>query len=227
MPSSLVLLFIFLGLSATSLEAAVWGLNMFTIVVASILLHEFGHAWGARVQGIAVNRVVLHGGGGFCEHRAAGAQASELIVIMGPLVNLALWALLSLGAWALSPSWSSAYASQEVIDAHFAAYAVRYEVIYWLETAAYLNLIFFALNMVPVQPLDGGKLVHLWLLRVVNERWAMAIAGGLGLVSALLWLPAMLAAYYYVGFLLLFMPSVLMHWEMLRAAGRIGRMRRR
>ncbi|MEL7164727.1 MAG: site-2 protease family protein [Pseudomonadota bacterium] len=227
MPSLGFLLFIFVGFSVGSVEDAAWALNMFAIVLTSILLHEPGHAWGARVQGVPVHRVVLHGGGGFCEHRAAGAHASELIVLMGPIVNLGLWALLSLAAYWLVPAWPGGEATDDAVAAHFAAHAARFEVIYWLQTAAYLNLMLFVMNMVPVQPLDGGKLAHLWLLRVLSERHAMAAAGGLGLVFSVLWLPAMVAAYYYVGFILLFMPSVRIHWEMLRAGARIGRMRRR
>ena len=45
-------------------------------------LHEMGHAWGALVQGVPVRRIMLHGGGGFCERaRSATAREDELIVI--------------------------------------------------------------------------------------------------------------------------------------------------
>ncbi|MEM6758646.1 MAG: site-2 protease family protein [Pseudomonadota bacterium] len=227
MPSLGFLLLLFVGFSATSVEAATWGLNMFAIVVASILLHELGHACGARVQGVPVHRVVLYGGGGFCQHRAAGARASEFIVLMGPIVNLALWAALSLFAFWLVPAWSGGEPTEAAIAAHFDTYAARFELIYWLETAADLNLMLFVLNMVPVQPLDGGKLAHLWLLRVVSEPRAMAVAGGVGLVCTVLWVPAMIAMYFYVGFILLFIPSLRGHWAMLRAGARLGRMWRR
>ena len=226
MPSTGFLLLLFVGLSAGSMDAMAWGLNMFAIVATSIFLHELGHAWGARVQGIKVHRIVLHGGGGFCEHRSAGAHASELIVVMGPLVNLALWAVLSLFAWAILPEFPSYEASEEAYDAFFAAHAARFEVIYWLETAAGINLMLFALNMIPVQPLDGGKLLHLWLLRVLPQDVALTVAGGFGLLCTLLWVPAMIGVYFYMGFVLLFMPSLRMHWEMLRGGVRLGRMRR-
>ena len=162
------------------------------------------------MQGSKVHRIVIHGGGGSCEHRRAGAYPSELIVLMGPLVNLALWAVLSLGAWSVLPDFPSYEASDEVWDAFFAAHAARFEVIYWLETAAEITLMLFILNMLPVQPLDGGKILHLWLLRVCT----------------LLWVPLMLGMYWYVGFVLLFFPSLRMHWQMLRSGVRLRRMDR-
>ena len=68
--------------------------------ITFIFLHELGHAWGCQVQGIPVRRIVLHGGGGFCEHTRSGTRTEqELIIAMGPLVNLALWALGSLVTW--------------------------------------------------------------------------------------------------------------------------------
>ena len=227
MPSTAFLLLLFVGLSAGSVEEMAWGLNMFAIVVVAIFLHELGHAWGAHVQGITVHRIVLHGGGGFCEHRSAGAYASELIVLMGPLVNLALWAVLSLGAWTMLPDFPGYEATDEVWEAFFAANATRFEVIYWLETAARINLMLFALNMIPVQPLDGGKLLHLLLLRVMRQDLALTVVGGFGLVCTLLWVPAMIGMYWYIGFVLLFFPSLRMHWEMLRGGARLRRLDRR
>lgn len=219
MPSTFFLLLVFVGIGASSPQAILDGVFLFAILIGSIFLHELGHAWGARVQGIEVQRIVLHGGGGYCQHRSAGAYASELIVLMGPLTNLALWAALSLGAhYALPvpPDWTPDAGSYGT-DAQWEAY-------YWLSTAASMNLMLFILNMVPVQPLDGGKLLHLWLLRVVPQQWALVIAGGLGLVAALLWLPLLLVAYFYIGFLLLFFPSLRIHWEMLKAGLRLDRM---
>ena len=222
-PSIFFLLFIFVGFSVGSAAELVDSLIFFGIVMGSILAHEFGHAWGARVQGIPVLRVVLYGGGGFCQHRSAGAWASELIVIMGPLVNLALWALLSLGSHVV---WSSVPDTATDAPGALAAYGARMEFGYWLWLAADINLVLFFLNMIPVQPLDGGKLLHLWLLRFLRQDHAMQIAGAVGLVFAVLWVPAMILVYFGFGFLLLFLPSIRMHWEMVRTRSRLRRIDR-
>ena len=39
----------------------------FLLIILAIFLHEFGHAWGTLVQGHDVKRVMIYGGGGFCE----------------------------------------------------------------------------------------------------------------------------------------------------------------
>ena len=223
MPSMGFLLLLFVGLSAGGMGSLVSGLAMFAIIVASILAHELGHAWGAKVQGVPVQRVVLHGGGGFCQHRSAGARASELIVIMGPLVNLALWAILSLASEVM---WSTMPTDANLVPGGLAAYQMQLEIGYWLWLASDLNLMLFLLNMIPVQPLDGGKLLHLWLLRVLSQESAMQITGAVGLVCTVLWIPAMILLYVTFGFVLLFFPSLRAHWAMLRGGARLNRLRR-
>ncbi|MEL7183640.1 MAG: site-2 protease family protein, partial [Pseudomonadota bacterium] len=95
-PSFFLLALIFVGI-----QPDIHSVVFFGMVALAIFLHEFGHAWGALVQGQPVRRVVLYGGGGFCEYaRAATPRERELMVAMGPLTNLALWALASLlGGW--------------------------------------------------------------------------------------------------------------------------------
>jgi len=126
----------------------------------------------------------------------------------GPIVNLALWAIGSLVAWWLA-GWIVQARDSTDIETAYLAY-------YYLQTFAWINLILFVLNLVPVQPLDGGKLLHLGLLRVLPEDASMRIAGGIGLVFAILWLPAMLMMYFQFGWMLLFFPPITVHWKMAR-----------
>ncbi len=195
----LVGLLIFMSLNSN----LVGGIMFAVMLVLAIFLHELGHAWGCRVQGIPVRRIKLYGGGGFCQHaRSTTRRESELIVIMGPLVNLALWALSGL-LW------------PQLVD--FArANAVMAEVTFYLYQFSLLNLFLFAMNMIPVQPLDGGKLFHLFLCRFLDPRKALRIAGGVGLVMAVLWIPAMIGMYIFAGFVLLFFPSIKAHYHMMR-----------
>ena len=69
-----------------------WALGIVAILLSSILLHELGHGWASEIQGVPVRRIVIHGGGGFCERkRSASAYEQEFIVAMGPIVNLVIW----------------------------------------------------------------------------------------------------------------------------------------
>lgn len=180
------------------------GLIFAAIIIASIFLHELGHAWGCLVQGIPVRRVVLHGGGGFCEHARSGTpREEELIIAMGPLVNLALWAICGIALWAME-TWL------------FISAAWWFEVTYWLYLAGFVNLMLFAFNLIPVQPLDGGKLLHLALLRLLPPGAAHRLTGAIGLVLSVAWYPAAVWLFLTVGFVLFFFPSPLLHWRMLR-----------
>ncbi|WP_299284534.1 site-2 protease family protein [uncultured Tateyamaria sp.] len=204
-PSILFLLFLIIGVHASGgAEAMMDGVIIAAILIGSILLHELGHAWGALVQGVRVSRITLHGAGGTCLHAAAPMRLSEFITVMGPLVNLALWAILSLLAEAI-------WATQATPGA-----GDQFQLAAWLWFAAELNLMLFILNMMPVQPLDGGKLAFFALSRALPDGRALQVAGALGLVFSLIWVPVMLVLFVTFGFVFLFLPSLRLHWSMLR-----------
>lgn len=178
--------------------ALMYDLLFVGMLIGSIFLHELGHAWGCKVQGIPVRRIMIHGGGGFCERgRSASYEQQELIVAMGPIVNLAIWAIASLAAPML-PLGTVAWA------------------LYWL---AMINLFLALFNLLPVHPLDGGKLFQLLLLRFLPAGTATRISGGLGLVIAVLWVPGMIWLFFNVGLVLFFFPPIRMHLQMLRLTG--------
>ncbi len=191
-PSLILLILVFVSFDRGA-EAFYYSAIYFGVLVGSIFLHEFGHAWGCLVQGVPVRRVMIFGGGGFCERaRSSTAHQDELIVAMGPIVNLVLWAVASLAV---------PYAAGDLA---------------WvLAVIARLNLFLALFNLIPVMPLDGGKLFHLLMLRLMPSRLATQVAGGVGLVFAVLWIPLMYVAWMQMGFVLLFFPPVMIHWRML------------
>jgi hypothetical protein len=80
----------FLLLSFDSLRRAIDALIIVALTVIAMFLRDVGYALGATVQGIAVRRVVIFGGGCFCEHRASSYKKDKPIVAMGPIASLAL-----------------------------------------------------------------------------------------------------------------------------------------
>jgi stage IV sporulation protein FB len=190
----LPLIFIAIG----DMEYIQYSLTFVALLIGSIFLHELGHAMACRAQGVPVRRIVLHGGGGFCEHvGATTARQQELIVAMGPVVNLVIWAIASLVA--------------PMLDAGMLRWAVH-----WLAT---INLFLALFNLLPVQPLDGGKLFRLGLMRLCTPLTATRIAGTVGFVFSILWLPGMLWLYLNVGLVLLFFPPIKLHYQMMRLKG--------
>jgi len=179
-------------------------------IILAIFLHEMGHAWANIVQGIPVRRVMIHGGGGFCESgQSATAYQREFIVAMGPIVNAALWAICSLAYMRITHGWyASGYEPGVVLS----------EAVYFLWLFARINLLLLIFNMIPVQPLDGGKLLHLTLLRWLDSETARSVTGAIGLAISIVWIPAMIVAYFNEGWILFFIPSIFAHYRMMRGA---------
>ena len=206
--SALLLLALMGGLSLMG-GAGLGPVLMFLgILLASIYLHELGHAWGALVQGVPVRRIVIHGGGGFCEYQRSTNRQDELIIAMGPIVTLALWAICGL---AMEGLYSLMMTSPEALPMGLAM-----PLFSGLAQASTLNLFLFFYNMVPVQPMDGGKLLQLGLMRLMPAGQAMRVAGAVGVVLCVLWLPGMIWLYVSFGALLLFIPSLPLHLAMMR-----------
>lgn len=195
--SSLLLLILIFLLFSSTVQELYYDFLFLVILLVSIFLHELGHAWGALIQGRPVRRIMIYGGGGFCERdRPAPSYEEELIVAMGPIVTAVLWA----GAVLIGP----------FLPPGDLAWAVH--------ICALVNFFLLIFNMLPVMPLDGGKLLHLGLQRVMRLEHATRLCGAVGLVTAVLWLPLMIFSFHHWGLLLLFVPPILIHWRMLRRA---------
>lgn len=130
-----------------------------TVVVAlfgSILLHELGHAFAARRVGGYADEILLWPLGGLASCRTANHWKPHLIVAAaGPAVTLVIvavcWPLfLGLDAWLRPESWTSITG--------FVVYETASEVL------ARWNAYILVFNLIPLYPLDGGRILHsaLW-----------------------------------------------------------------
>ncbi|WP_224815109.1 M50 family metallopeptidase [Hasllibacter sp. MH4015] len=186
----------------------------FAMIIVAILLHELGHAAACVAQGVPVQRVVLFGGGGYCEYSGhVTPRQTEFIAVAGPLVNLALWAIATLALPSLAVEIIPAMEINGRTTTPFVSGGQAYRL---LETFAQLNLFLALFNLVPVLPLDGGRLLHSWLHRFVRGVTANRIIGGVGVLLSVLWIPLMFAAFFTFGFVLLFFPNLMLHWRLLR-----------
>ena len=136
--------------------ALLLGLVAGILLFGSVLLHELGHSFAARQQGIRVNSITLFLFGGLAslEEEAKTPGGAFWIAIAGPLVSLALFVLLTLLA---GPLTGPAAAITSLL--------------------AYINLILATFNMIPGLPLDGGNVLKalVWKLsgnRYRGIRWA-------------------------------------------------------
>jgi len=126
------------------------------LLFVSILLHELGHCFAARSQGGYADEVLLWplGGLAFCD--CPKFWRSHLIVAAaGPAVTLAI-VLVSYGAFLLADPHVGNF-----LLAHPTALLcyvqARHVLVEW-------SLIIFIFNLIPLYPLDGGRIFHsiLW-----------------------------------------------------------------
>ena len=143
----LVGLFLFLGFNAAN---PIGSLIFPAVLIGSIYLHEIGHAWGCKVQGIPIREVVVYGGGGYClPGRSMSRKEDELVTAMGPIVNLTLWAVSSL----------------------ILMYFPTGQLGYALYIIAQVNIFLAIFNLFPMMPLDGGRCFTCCSRGFSNPNW--------------------------------------------------------
>lgn len=144
---------------------AYWGMGVAGAIglFASILVHEFSHAWVARRHAIAIEGITLFIFGGVAEMggEPPSPKAEFRMAAAGPLVSIAIGALL-LALGDLIPG---------------APPPIRGVLSY----LGFINLVLAAFNLVPAFPLDGGRILRsaLWQWKQ-DLRWATAVASRLG-----------------------------------------------
>ena len=132
-----------------------WLLAFVVAVVACVLLHEAAHAMAARAFGVRVHDILLLPVGGAARLKRLPDTALQEagVVLAGPLANLVLGLALLPAVFALAPSQRFFW------DGNFTGPAL-------LASLAVFNLIVCGLNLAPVFPLDGGR-----LLRAMLTQW--------------------------------------------------------
>jgi Zn-dependent protease len=122
----------------------------------SILLHELGHAFVARRNGVGVSSITLWMFGGVARlEKDSDTPGTEFkIAVAGPLVTAAIVVVCVVTALLLAPA-------HEVRDAALtngnSRVSAATALISWLATINALVLVF---NLVPAFPLDGGRIAR-------------------------------------------------------------------
>lgn len=141
----------------------VLGLLQAVLIIASVVVHELGHALVARNFRLFPIDITLNAFGGYTRHAVAPkAWQSLLVTLAGPTFSF----ILGFGMLALARVLPNVYI------ASFCA------------TIGAMNLFWAFFNMLPMYPLDGGQAVAHGLAlkwrKGVAERWAARV----GVVTA-------------------------------------------
>jgi Zn-dependent protease/predicted transcriptional regulator len=121
------------------------------MLFASIILHELGHSLVARRHGVEIAGITLFVFGGVSQMKEEPREPGQefRIAIVGPLISVVLAAIF----WAIGGLWQRAEGTTAVTV-----------VLFYL---AWINLLVAIFNMLPVFPLDGGRVLRsiLWHFR--------------------------------------------------------------
>ncbi|MCY2994977.1 MAG: hypothetical protein NTY19_45015 [Planctomycetota bacterium] len=154
------------------------------VLLASVLLHDVGHAWVAVRRGGYVEELVLGPLGGLATIRGLSEPRSELWVQgAGPLTNLAICGLCvpvltAAGGW----HWGllSPLAPVGLIEGGSAIIGLK--LVFWI------NWILVLVNLLPAFPFDGGRALRAALLvrwPQLKPRAALLIVASMAKATAL------------------------------------------
>src|SRR6266576_6358504 len=150
------------------------------LFLASILLHELGHSWVARREGIEVDSITLWLFGGVAQFkdRFTSAGGEYRVAVTGPLISIALGVVFVSVALAGLPSAVDGVAA-------------------WL---GYINLTLAVFNLIPALPLDGGRVLRAALWRRRGDlAWATRIATEIGRRFGYLFIALGIAMFIFQG----------------------------
>ncbi len=156
-----------------------------------VLLHEYGHCIACRWVGGSADRIVLWPLGGLARCAPPHDWRSDLITtIGGPALNLILMPLFGLILLALGVSWTSVIYNPFHLQTVFTGLHLRDGSqpywLFWLWSVHSLNAGLFFFNvLLPMYPMDSGRIVHALLWRRLGHRRATDIVTRVGLGIAL------------------------------------------
>ncbi len=164
------------GWHEAGLRGLGWGLVHIVLLFTCVTLHEYGHSLVAQRFGIGVPRILLLPIGGMAQFDSIprSSRAELWVTFAGPAVNFTLVALL----------WPIIHA---LPDIDFPDYAINGSVI--LDSLFIINLVMGCFNLLPVFPMDGGRILRALLaLRwpyLTSTRWAVQIGKILAIIGSL------------------------------------------
>jgi Zn-dependent protease len=149
---------------------------------ASIIVHELGHAFAARRQGVEVTQIDLYLFGGLTQMSREPATPKEdfTISVAGPLATVGVILVCLAVDYALVGGHRLVHAIELDSDIHITPVLLALS---WLIP---VNVLLLAFNLLPAFPLDGGRIARAAIWKVTGDRTRGTIASArLGQLLAL------------------------------------------
>jgi Zn-dependent protease len=191
-------------------QVMVDALGVYAMLFFIVLVHELGHCYGARRTGGEASEILLWPLGGLAYvNPPHNAKSHLLTALAGPAVNV-LFCLLCAGiltVWVGSIGavpWNPLHPTTP-IDA--GVYPTTGQA--WVMRFFGISYFLLLINMLPIFPFDGGRVVQAWLWPSKGYRSSMEIATSTGMIGAILvglfglftqesWLILMIAVFGYI-----------------------------
>ncbi len=198
------------GLSEPFWQLVLHTLGTYGLLFLIVLLHELGHCAGARYVGGEADEVLLWPLGGLAYVNPPNHPAAHLITtVAGPTVNVVLCMICTaaLVGWTGSLGavpWNPLHPMLPVDRGlHVTAGQV------WLMRLFGLSYVVLLVNLLPIYPFDGGRIVQALLWPRKGYRASMEIATSTGMMGAIAvgvfglfaqesWLLLMIAVFGYL-----------------------------
>lgn len=151
-------------------SSTTWNLLEYVLLFGFVLMHEFGHSLACRSVGGEADTIVLWPLGGVAYVNAPQRPGAMLwSIVAGPLVNVALLVpLTALVMWGRTQEWWVQGNDMRML----------------IISLSFINMILLGFNILPIYPLDGGKIVWSLLWFVLGRGKSLMIATVLGIVGA-------------------------------------------
>ena len=141
-------------------------------VIASVLLHEFGHAFVSSLYGIRTLEIVMYPIGGVARLERPPKPWEEFwIALTGPVINLAIAVTI----------FAILYSQKRPIN----LFALVQPDANLADRIAVANLVLAGFNLLPAFPMDGGRMLRAVLSRLKSEYEATRIATWSGRMLAI------------------------------------------
>jgi Zn-dependent protease len=146
-----------------------WSVAEYLSLFLIVLTHEFGHTLACRQVGGTANRIMLWPMGGMAYVDPPQRPGAMLwSIAAGPLVNVAL----------LPVFWGALYAVREM-----GWRASNPDAYMLIRSMLWIDIILLVFNMLPVYPLDGGKILRSLLWYGVGRAKSLLVSVIVGVVG--------------------------------------------